>query len=38
MENKFRALLEAGKPTTSTRIWSTWPFYTETIAATGNFD
>ena len=38
MDNKFRALLEAGKPTTSTRIWSTWPFYTETIAATGNFD
>ncbi len=38
MENKLRALFEAGKPTTSTRIWSTWPFYTETIGSTGNFD
>lgn len=23
---------------TSTRVWSTWPFYTEAIGATGNFD
>ena len=38
MDNKFRALLDAGKPTTSTRIWSTWPFYTETIGVSGYYD
>ena len=37
-ENKFRAMLSGGKPTTSTRIWSTWPFYTEMIGVSGNFD
>lgn len=37
-ENKIRQLLKENKPTTSTRIWSTWPFYTEIIGGTGNFD
>ena len=37
-ENKIRALLNNKKPTTCTRIWSTWPFYTESIGVTGNFD
>ena len=37
-ENKIRALLNEGMPTTSTRIWSTWPFYTEIIGETANFD
>lgn len=36
-ENKIRQLLKENKCTTSTRIWSTWPFYTEAIGATGNF-
>lgn len=37
-ENKIRQLLSAQQPTTSTRIWSTWPFYTEVAGETGNFD
>lgn len=30
-------MLRDGKVTTSTRVWSTWPFYTEAIGETGNF-
>ena len=37
-ENKVRQLLKENKCSTSTRVWSTWPFYTEAIGATGNFD
>ncbi len=37
-ENKIRRLLDGQNPTTSTRLWSTWPFYTEVIGETGNFD
>jgi len=37
-DNKLRKLLQEGKPSTSTRMWSTWPFYTEVVGATGNFD
>lgn len=37
-ENKIRVLLDGDKPTTSTRIWSTWPFYTEVIGETTYFD
>ena len=37
-ENKIRQLLSTQQPTTSTRIWSTWPFYTEVAGETGNFD
>lgn len=37
-ENKLRKLLQEGKPSTSTRLWSAWPFYTEVVGATGNFD
>ncbi len=37
-ENKLRQLLNENKPSTSTRIWSTWPFFTEALGATGNFD
>jgi len=36
-ENKIRQMLRDGKVSTSTRVWSTWPFYTEAIGATGNF-
>ncbi len=36
--NKIRELMNSDKPVTSTRVWSTWPFYTEVIASTGNFD
>lgn len=37
-ENKLRSLLNAGKPSTSTRLWSTWPFYTEVLGCCGHFD
>ena len=37
-ENKLRRLLCEGRPSTSTRLWSTWPFYTEVLGTTGNFD
>lgn len=37
-ENKLRYLLNNNLPSTSTRLWSTWPFYTELVGATGNFD
>ena len=37
-ENRLRQLLNEGKPSVSTRIWSTWPFYTECVGATGNYD
>lgn len=38
MKNKIRELLQAGRPTVNTRIWSTWPTVVEAAAATGNFD
>ncbi len=37
-ENKIRALLQAGKPTLSTRIQSAWPSIVEVIGHTGLFD
>ena len=37
-ENKFRALLESGKPTFGTRILSSWPTITEAAGATGQLD
>lgn len=37
-ENIIRKKLEADECMTATRIWSTWPFYTEAVGATGNFD
>ena len=37
-ENKLRRLLREGKTSVATRIWSTWPLYTESLGATGNFD
>ena len=37
-KNKLRELIREGKPTTSTRLWSPWGFYTEVVGATGNFD
>ena len=37
-ENKLRALLDAGKPTVGTRMWSTLPFFTEAVGATGLYD
>ena len=37
-ENMIRQILKENKCSTSTRVWSTWPFYTEAIGATGNFD
>lgn len=33
-ENRLRRLLNEGKPSVSTGIWSTWPFYTECVGAT----
>ncbi|MGI6689060.1 MAG: HpcH/HpaI aldolase family protein [Christensenellales bacterium] len=37
-DNKLRTLLNSGKPSVATRMWSTWPFFTELLGATGNFD
>ena len=37
-ENLIRKKLEANAYMTGTRVWSTWPFYTEAIGETGNFD
>lgn len=37
-ENRLRYLLNNGLPSVSTRMWSTWPFFTEVVGATGNFD
>lgn len=37
-ENKLRRILSQGKTSVSTRLWSTWPLYTESVGATGNFD
>lgn len=37
-ENRLRNLLGAGKPSVSTRLISTWPFITEAVGSTGNFD
>lgn len=36
--NKMREMIQSGAPMTTTRVWSTWPFFTEAIGATGNFD
>ena len=37
-ENKLRRILREGKTSVATRLWSTWPLYTESLGATGNFD
>jgi 2-keto-3-deoxy-L-rhamnonate aldolase RhmA len=37
-ENRLRYLLDHSLPSTSTRIWSSWPYITEAAAASGNFD
>lgn len=37
-ENKLRELLNENKPTIGTRMWSTLPFFTETVGATGLYD
>lgn len=37
-ENKLRRILREGKTSVATRLWSTWPMYTESLGATGNFD
>lgn len=36
--NKLRKILNEGRPSTATRISSTWPFYTELAGVSGNFD
>ena len=37
-ENRLRRILNEGKTSVSTRIWSSAPFNTEALAAVGNFD
>jgi len=37
-ENKLRRILNEGRTSVSTRLWSTWPVYTESLGLTGNFD
>lgn len=36
-QNLIRQMITGDQISTSTRVWSTWPFYTEAIGATGNF-
>ncbi len=36
--NKLRQLLNEGKPTVGTRMWSTLPFFTEAVGASGLYD
>lgn len=36
--NKVRELLASNRPTIATRMWSTQPFFTEALGATGNYD
>ena len=36
--NHLRVLLQAGKPSLATRIWSTWPIVIEAVGSTGNYD
>lgn len=37
-ENKLRRILNEGGTSVSTRLWSTWPVYTEVLGVSGNFD
>ena len=37
-ENKLRRILRENRTSVATRLWSTWPLYTESLGATGNFD
>lgn len=37
-ENKLRYLLDNNLPSVATRIWSVWPFLTEAVGSTGNYD
>ena len=37
-ENKLRRILREDRTSVSTRLWSTWPVYTESLGMTGNFD
>lgn len=37
-DNKLRTLLKSGRPSLATRMWSTWPFFTELLGATGYYD
>ncbi len=37
-ENKLRRILREGRTSVSTRLWSTWPIYTEVLGTGGNFD
>jgi 2-keto-3-deoxy-L-rhamnonate aldolase RhmA len=36
--NRIRQLISGEKPSLGTRIWSTYPFFTEAVGSTGNFD
>lgn len=37
-ENLIRSLLEKGRPSVATRLWTTSTFFVEALASTGNFD
>jgi 2-keto-3-deoxy-L-rhamnonate aldolase RhmA len=37
-ENKIRALLNSGEPSVSTRMWSTWPGYLESLGNIAMYD
>ena len=37
-ENKLRSIINEGKSSVSTRLWSTWAFFYEALASTGKYD
>jgi 2-keto-3-deoxy-L-rhamnonate aldolase RhmA len=37
-ENKIREILDANRSSVCTRLWSSWPFFTEAVGSTGNYD
>ena len=37
-ENKLRYILDNDLPSIATRLWSSWPFFTEAVGSTGNYD
>ncbi|MHC1758999.1 MAG: HpcH/HpaI aldolase/citrate lyase family protein [Negativicutes bacterium] len=37
-QNVLRKLLDQNLPSVATRLWSTWPFYTEAVGSTGKYD
>jgi 2-keto-3-deoxy-L-rhamnonate aldolase RhmA len=37
-KNVLRTILQEGRPSLATRLWSPWPFFTEAAGSTGKYD